>query len=248
MEHILLSSPHHLPLRAAMRRAEILGLAPGHHSLVDAVLATPLAHDLEHGDFWRSALHYFVNHQDELDAATIGTLVDFLYTIRIRPMATTTADGLVRTQPIEPNFSLIGRPLASVLSLCKAWKHDTLGPGSFQWPSSGLPSRGWEDELGEWRMLELLSNGALQIEGRTMHHCVASYWRACLSGRSSIWSLSLRQGDGAYASRCTLEVRKANLTIVQIRGPNNRPALGRLRTMIEDWAAHAGLTVPDYAW
>jgi hypothetical protein len=106
----------------------------------------------------------------------------------------------------------------------------------------------WQDELGDWRMLELLSSSALQIEGRSMHHCVAGYWRACVRGRSSIWSLRLREPTGATVSRCTIEVRKATNTVVQIRGPQNRRALGRLRGMIESWAAHAGLTIAEYAW
>lgn len=249
MERILLHSPPHLPVRAAMRRAEILGLG-GPPELVDAVLATPLAHDLEHGDFWRSTMHWLVNHWSELEPAQIGPIVQFLRRIRIEPLEIATSAGLVTTAPLEPSFTLTGRSPASVLRLCAQWQHEVLltGRGLIRWPSSGLPSMGWQDELGEWRLFELLGNDALQIEGRTMRNCVAAYWRECLAGRSSIWSLSLRDPSGSYLSRCTIELRTATKTIVQIRGPQNRPALGRLRAMIQDWAARAGLTIAGYAW
>ncbi|HLT40906.1 MAG TPA: PcfJ domain-containing protein, partial [Enhygromyxa sp.] len=248
MERILLNSPHHLPLRAAMRRAEILGLG-GEPELVDAVLATPLAHDLDNGDVWRGAMHFFVNHWQELGSESIPTIVEFIYGIRIRTVDIAVADGTVIRAPLEPNFSLTGRTPASVLGLCSQWKYDCLvgARGAVSWAGSGLPSMGFEDELGEWRIFELLGSGALQIEGRNMRNCVASYWRECVNGRSSIWSLRL-WANGSYASRCTIEVRKATRTVVQIRGPQNRPALGRLRTMIERWAARAGLTIAGHAW
>jgi hypothetical protein len=45
MEHIFLSSPDHLGVEYAMRRAELLGLG-AHPGLVDAVLETRLSADL----------------------------------------------------------------------------------------------------------------------------------------------------------------------------------------------------------
>ncbi|WP_437565944.1 hypothetical protein [Sorangium sp. So ce542] len=57
MEHILLTSPPHLSLQAAMRRAEILAL-DGPPELVDTILTTDLAVDLGHGDLWREALRF----------------------------------------------------------------------------------------------------------------------------------------------------------------------------------------------
>lgn len=53
MERIFLASADHLPMIAAMRRAELLALgATG--DIIDAVLATRLASDLEHSEFWRT--------------------------------------------------------------------------------------------------------------------------------------------------------------------------------------------------
>jgi hypothetical protein len=244
MERILLNSPHHLPLRAAMRRAEILGLR-GEPELVETILATPLASDLEHGDFWRSAMHFFTNHWEELGAEQVKTIVDFLYAIRIKPMEIMTPDGLVARQPLEPNFSLVGRTPSSLLRQVAEWR---CGQPSLQWPRSGFPEMSYWDELGEWRMIEILDIAALRMEGGAMRHCVASYWSHCTNGHSSIWSLRRRVENGQLAPRCTVEVRKRANTVVQIRGYRNRRIRGRRRTILERWAALAGLTICEYAW
>jgi hypothetical protein len=248
MERILLHSPHHLPLRAAMRRAEILGLR-GDPELVESILATPLASDLEHGDFWRSVMHFFINHWQELGAEQVKGIVEFLYAIRIKPVEVMTAAGRVVRQPLEPNFSMVGRTPASLLRQVAEWRAPhARTPLRLQWPSSGFPEMSYWDELGEWRMLELLDIAALRVEGGAMRNCVASYWDNCAHGRSSIWSLRRRVEDGRYASRCTVEVHKRTGLVVQIRGYRNRRIRGRRRLILERWAALAGLTIVDYAW
>jgi hypothetical protein len=246
MERLLLQSPHDLPLRPAMRRAEILALG-GDPALVEIILATPLAHDLEHGDFWRSALHFFINHQAQLSAEQIASFVEFFYAIRIRPVEFTTADGRTRTRPLDPSFSLVGRTPSSVTKLLTEWKRESCRVNGLgrRWSSSGLPGMWWQD--GEWQMFELLCSSALQNEGEAMYNCVGSYADACASGRSSIWSLRWRERTGNYVSRCTIEVNPASRKIVQIRGRGSAP-LQLEQPMIEEWSAQAGLTIPRWAW
>lgn len=254
MESILLNSPHHLPLRPAMRRAEVLALG-GEPQLVEAILATPLAQQFGNGEFWRSAIQFFVRYWDELDTAQIADYVDKLDAVRHRPLRIFTRNGERVLGPPDPCFSLAGRTPKTVLReiaqrmlahLPRPEPHQSL-PST--WPSLGLPEFAHIDNAGHWRMFELGDVSALRREGADMHHCVSSYWQRCTSGYSSIWSLRLLAEDGqAFASRCTVEVNPHTRTVVQIRGHHNQPVNTRVRTIIERWIAEVGLALAAHAW
>lgn len=231
MERILLHSPHHLSLLAAMRRAEILGLGGG-LELVETILATPLAQEREDNDFWRTAILFFIKYEDELEQAQIQAIVEYLYVFRTS----------------EPNFTMAGRSPASLLRVLGLDGHDPSDDQFAAWPRSGYPSMSERDEIGEWRMVELLNPSALKLEGQILRHCVYSYARACARGRSRIWSLRWRGAEGGYAPRCTIEVRMRTRTIVQIRAYQNQRVTGQMRALIEQWAALAELRIADHAW
>lgn len=252
MEHILLTSPPQRSLRAAIRRAELLGLgAPP--ELVDAVLATDLADDLAHGDFWRGAFHFFLNHWDELGAVQLKAIVDYLYAARIRSTEVVTDAGVVALPPPQPEFSLAGRTPQSVRRLVDAW-HLELGARRHTgrtWPASGLRGLTFletsDDEPVHWRIDELLASGDLLLEGRLLHHCVASYEYRCLRGISSIWSLRRQSREGPFTAKYTIEVDPRTRTIVQIRGRCNRHAVGLPRKIVALWAQQERLVVPVHA-
>ncbi|UOQ68502.1 PcfJ domain-containing protein [Hymenobacter volaticus] len=77
-------------------------------------------------------------------------------------------------------------------------------------------------------------------EGRTLRHCVASYFDSCRRGRSAIFSLTL---NGTRA--VTLEVQ-ANRTIVQARGLFNRRPNDEEGAWIQRWAADNRLLIPKH--
>jgi len=255
MEHLLIASPPHLPLRAALRRAELLGLdAPA--ELVDAVLATELAADLEHGDFWRSVFHFFIHHWAELGPVKIKPIIDFLYAMKIRPSEVVTAAGTTIQPPPQPAFSIAGRTPHSLQRLIEAW-HTELGRrrhAGRTWASSGLGGfhfcespQGDDDEVAHWWIEELLHSSELRDEGRTLRHCVASYEWRCLRGLSNIWSLRRQSGDGPPQPRYTVEVDPQTRTIVQIRGYQNCRATGQPRRILDLWAQRERLTLAQHA-
>lgn len=254
MEHILLTSPPHLPIRAAMRRAELLGLdaPPG---LVDAILQTDLAADLTEGEFWRSAMHFFVNHWDALGATRVKAIVDFLYATRVRSSPCATPDGVVLQPPPDPRFSLAGRTPQSLQRLVDAW-HAELGRRHHtgrSWTPSGWSGLRYLDAAEpdapatRWHIEELLHSGALLAEGRTLHHCVATYEWSCIRGAASIWSLRRQAAEGEARPVYTIEVDPRTRTIVQIRGKRNRHAAGHPRRIIATWARQERLTLAEYA-
>lgn len=252
MEHILLTMPPQRSLRAAIRRAEILGLG-GPPELADTLLQTDLGDDLEHAEFWRGAIHFFVNHHAALDGAQIKAIVDFLYAARIRSTEHATAGGLVVFPPPHPDFSLAGRTPQSIMRLVDAW-HVELGSrkqSGRSWPASGMQWFNYLESPDEdpvhWRIEELLQSGDLYAEGRALGHCVASYEHRCLRGVSSIWSLRRRNREGAYIPRCTIEIDPRTRTVVQLRGQHNRHVIGLPRRIVERWAQRERLTVPVHA-
>lgn len=108
MEHIFLTSHDHLPIEHAMRRAELLALGAS-DEVVRAVLATRLATDLRHGEFWRTVWTFLIGNARAVDLAQIGPMIDFIQAIRHERVAVETRDGIVMREPPQPGFSMKGR-------------------------------------------------------------------------------------------------------------------------------------------
>lgn len=70
-----------------------------------------------------------------------------------------------------------------------------------------------------------------------MHHCVASYSRACYEKHSSIWSLTC-QDQRELTIQLTLNPYPK---IVQVRGLKNREATPRENAIIHLWADRRGI-------
>ena len=80
----------------------------------------------------------------------------------------------------------------------------------------------------------------LDVEGRTLNHCVATYTPFCLSGQSSIWSVSRTDSFGKVDRLLTLQVHNATKEIIQARGGNNRlPTAEELR-ILAAWTQAGG--------
>lgn len=255
MEHILLTSSPQLPLRAALRRAELLGLgAPP--ELVDELLTTDLAADLGHGEFWRGVFHFFIHHWDALGRTPIKPMVDFLYAVRLRPCEVVTPRGPEVLPPPQPDFSIAGRTPQSLQRLVDQWHHE-LGRrrhAGRAWPASGIGGYHYFEPLPDdggdpvhWRLEELLHSSELRDEGHALRHCVASYEWRCHRGISSIWSLRRQSGERPAEPRYTVEVERQTRRIVQIRGHCNRRADGLPRRLIGQWAHIQQLALAEHA-
>ncbi len=247
MEHIFLASQEHLPVELAMRRAELLALgAPA--EVVKAVLATRLATDLRHGEFWRSVWMFLIAHAGELDPAQIGPMIDYIQAVRHGEMAIGTQVGGVGFNAPQPAFSMKGRTVPSMLRLMRDW-HGSLAGGSatFSWARSPYQPLLFEElrvdhsELPRrWQMMELTDSAQLLREGAALHHCVGSYAYRCYQGVSRIWSLRLWQGE-KVRHVLTVEVDPRRRAVVQARGRANRLPSGRSLELLQDWASRERL-------
>jgi hypothetical protein len=251
MEHIFLTSPHHLGIEQAMRRAELLGLGAS-DELVQAVLATPIATDLQNGEFWRTVWLFLIANSDTnngaVDMAQVGPLLDFIQAVRHARVVVETMDGLAMRDPPQPSFSMKGRTVSSMMRMMEAW-HRGLGleRGGLTWQPSPLRPMAIE-EPGEdpaappkvWRLVELTSGEQLRLEGAALHHCVGRYAGLCSQGHSRIWSLRVQRGD-KIRHVLTIQVNLQKRAVVQARGFRNRLAAGKALRLLQDWSVREKL-------
>jgi hypothetical protein len=242
MEHLFLRSPAHVGIPYALRRAELLALGAT-AEFADAILAARPALDLEHGDFWRTAWQFLIANAAAIDRLQVAPIVDFLHGIRHEPIEVETAAGLERRDPMEPDFSLHGRTVRSVVRLMERW-HRGLGrtPGRFDWAPSGLRPLTLEDPPQDpesppifWELVELTSTDRLREEGAALRHCVGSYGWLCARGDARIWSLRRRR-EGRARSVLTIDVDPRRKAILQVRGLRNRAPTGRAWRVVQNWA------------
>lgn len=247
MERHFLSSPHHLTVEQALRRAEGMGLgASPDHAL--RIAMTRMGREMANPGFWRTMAHFFVKVEEQIDVADIGPIVDFVYAVRFQRTECLGANGIEYIEPPHPDFSIKGRSLQSVLRLVEQW-HKSLGVGSggtWTWDRSRyepLMIRKPHDEgVDTWEFVELLSSKELAHEGVAMQHCVSSYAEGCFRGWSRIWSLRKRRDD-RQRSILTIEIHPQRGEIVQVRGLRNRLPHGEPLAYVKQWARREGLSI-----
>ncbi|WAS92623.1 PcfJ domain-containing protein [Nannocystis punicea] len=258
MEQILLKSPADLPVRAAIRRAELLALG-AEPELVLAILQTDLAADLRHDEYWRGVFEWMIRNWDAIGPEKVGLIVKYVRATQIRERE---ADGSAGAQvdPMpEPRFTGGARTPESLWRQIGAWQREVQRARELElqktrnaaktWAGAGWAGLRFCDEnsgpsVTEWEIGELLSSSGLWAEGRALRHCVGTYVRRCVRGISSIWSLRSAGRDGEFASRFTIEVEPVSRRIVQIRGFANCRVEGLAREIIARWARQERLAMP----
>ena len=249
MEHVFLATPDHVSIEQAFRRAELFD-AGVPLSLAVAVLDSQMGSDLRHPAFWRTVWAFLVRHARDVVPDEVGPMMDFIHTIRHKPIAVEAATGVVFRDPPQPSFSIKGRTLASVRRLIREW-HRRLGfaHAGLTWKPSPLRPLTLEDASHDpsrpatlWHFTELTSGIQLRAEGTALRHCVATYADRCWRGASRIWSLRA-QREGRLRHVLTIELDVRRRAVVQARGWANRPASGRPLQLLYEWCARERLRV-----
>ena len=247
MEHYARQAPDHYSVSRALRYGETRGLGGG-EALAREIVAGRLGQKIEHPEFWRTVLWFFLAHP-ETPLEQVNPIIDFIHANKFAGEEVVTEHGM-RPRPAPcPDFSIKGRTLKSILRLTHEW-HSDLSRGengrSSSWAKSGLQGyrflekRDGEEKDRDWSIQEILENRALQAEGRAMRHCVYSYANQCWRGETTIWSLRLRIND-QEKSMVTIQVDPRKRAIIQARAKcNMRPGV-QSNEIIRQWAAWAGL-------
>jgi hypothetical protein len=189
---------------------------------------TPSAENIAVIHFWQEIIRFFCEHP-----VPINKLNDFIDFISAQ----------------EAGWSIKGRTIESLENQMEQW-HRHLSRqkvlGNRVW--EGLPLHdsvyGAEHDakgnVVDWKFFQIKNSKDLALEGSKLHHCVYSYQAQCISGHTSIWSLSMKRGvAGDFEKQITIEVR--DTTIVQVRGYANRVANSAEKAVIHKWARDSGL-------
>ena len=225
MVHEFLKAPSNYTINQAMRYGQMKTMnAP--KRTIEATLQTHLGRVFINEEFWKSFLEY-ISRQEFLDPNLIGHLVDYIQHQKFSPNAP------------QPHLSMRGRSLDNLIAESEAWHNriqKTRGKHYEEWtPQAALPFSKEEklgDKINIWTMEELTNSKALEDEGRTMKHCVASYRYSCAKGTCSIWSLKLNGNRMA-----TIELANQNKSIVQAKGKMNAVVDGKAFQTLREWAA-----------
>jgi PcfJ-like protein len=249
MAHEFTLAPDHFSIDMALRWGQVRGLGGSKH-LARAVVATRLGRTFEHEDFWRTVVHFFVNHP-ELALEHVGPIVDYLHNRRFVPQEASVEEGDLSPEPPQPDLSMKGRTPRSLLRQLGEW-HEWLRQRervrAFRWPPSGIGDFRWvESAEGRpgcrcWTIRELLSSGALHREGVAMRHCVATFARACARREASIWSMRFEVPGRRYRAS-TIEVDPRTRIIWQARRHHDAVLTEKHRRVLEMWARQEGLKV-----
>ena len=222
--------------------------------MADALLETRIVHDFRDNDFWLSVLRFFIRNP-MLDPAQVNPIIDYIWNRKYENRIVFVDAGVAEeVGPEQPNFSMRGRTVDSMLTAMEAW-HRELGReakgGNLQWkksphaPFSFVEGTKLHKNMKVWRIRELLSSAELIAEGRAMQHCVASYARSCHTGTCSIWAMDAETEEG-MDKLLTLEVNNADNQIRQVRGKRNRRPTAKEKEVIQRWASREGLLLASY--
>jgi hypothetical protein len=251
MAHHFMSAQEYLSIEAALRWGQISGLG-GYARLFEAVVGTRLGTHFDNDDFWITVLRFFVANP-MLDPAQIGPIVDYIHHQRFEPEERIGVVAAQAAAPAQPQFSMKGRTAASLLRQVETWHRQLARSAQYpiEWRPCGIPSfafvEGSERSQSNkrWTIREILSSKALTEEGRAMRHCVGSYARSCAKGACSIWSLQVKDRDGARRV-LTVEVRLPGKLICQARGKFNVRASEKELQVLQRWASQAALQIATY--
>ena len=250
--HVAMQAPDHLTIRQALRWGQLKAVAaPG--DLRAEVLASRMVNDLSNDGVWSRLIEKMSAAKDrrpgDFGLISDAMLCFFAESKLLHPCALaglpypdlsrhcrafwqTILDGAISDGLARPDQSVRCPHLRRML-------HDHYF--AVTQPFLPRPSDSGEDSSPEveWRMVELIHHHELISEGRTMKHCVGSYWKKCRSQKSAIFSLRVyRTEDRISRVRrlFTIEVDRASKRIIQIRAKQNRYVRAVDVPEIAEWA------------
>ncbi len=247
--HNFMQAPDHCSVEQAIKWGHIHALG-GDKRLADAILASRMGESLDQHKFWTSVFSFFVDNP-MLDRAHVGPIIDYIYAQKFEVRECVTAPGVVEhIYPPQPNLSMKGRTAEALLKQVDRW-HGNLAKSNdaqkYFFKKTGIPEyrqKTGKDKQDTWRIRELLSGAELIKEGREMQHCVASYARACVAERCSIWAMEYVSPKGIQKHQ-TIEVSRLK-QIVQCRGKRNSYPTKSELNIIKKWGQTVGLSVSPY--
>ncbi|MEQ9070387.1 MAG: PcfJ domain-containing protein [Gimesia chilikensis] len=241
-----MQAPQDLTILQALRWGQVLGMG-GDPGLGRAIMQSPFPEELSNDQFWTTVIQWLIHHAS-LDRRQIQSIIEFLRYQRFGVFTIPGDNGVYdEVDAPAPDYSIKGRTPRSLLRDVADWHREQEQKSKIPectWDASGIREFDFEDE-NRWMIREILTSDDLVTEGNQMKHCVASYIGNCTGGESSIWSMQIELQQG-FKKAITIEVRKDNNLISEVRGKANRLPNPRERNVLRRWAETAGLKFSRY--
>lgn len=263
--HQALSAPEELTFEHALKWAHMqtFNLRP---RAIAGMLGSRWGADFDEGTFWDSVIRFLaVNPMISPDK--ISPMVDFIYAQKFEgPVLLIDGDEILRDDPPHAGFSMRGREGQALLDKIEDW-HRELGRNETRrgkgrkamdatycksgWSPVQFTEKLNEDEIANWRFVEILTESDLHADGRKMRHCIYSYHPRVAAGMCSVWSLqAVREGGphhGSLKRHLTVEV-SSNGRINEARGFANKLPEGRPKMLLKQWAEKNRLSFAPYVF
>lgn len=187
----------------------------------------------------------YMNNIDPLDNSPWTTSSDLLF-IKSTAIWLSLHEGELSTDQVKlifqwashmedelgERFQWKGRTVKATVRAARKYKSEleSLRFGRYQLPTYNYD---WEytDKKGRhWQFIELTSGKKLFEETKSMHHCVATYGKKCLSGDAAI--VRLLKDESPVL---TIEVNPTTREVVQVRGKYNRKSSVYEEKVIYAW-------------
>jgi len=253
MAHHYLQAPDNYSVLEAFRWAQIQSLG-GDKALCDSIAVTQLGRRFKDDEFWLSVIRFFIN-TPMFDRAQVHPIIDYIWNEKHVDVYDYNAQGnWINTGPTQPNFTMRGRSMATLLDQVEAW-HQRLGRcthsnSASRWQRWVVDNfrlvEGTEsaDTYRVWSIRELLTSHELIAEGRKQKHCVASYASSCVNGHTSIFTMDMCDYEGER-KLLTIEVGRRMRTVYQVRGRRNRLPTKTEALVVRRWVEHNDLKWED---
>ena len=225
MAHVFPQAPGQLTVEEALRWAQVMGQG-GSEPLAQAVLESRIGESFEHEEFWSTVVLFLVNNP-MLDAEWVGPIADFVHQQKFAPQEIALPNGrLEQGEPLQPRYTMKGRSPVKLLAQVEEWHAGLARENRYpatEWAPSGIEALVHTDEETgvRWAIRELCTTRELNVEGREMHHCVASYAQNCRRGSKSVWSMQAEVEKGSSFRIVTIAVHNSSRRIVEMRGKHN---------------------------
>ena len=229
MAHEFLQAPEHYTIEEALRWGQVIGQG-GSVELLEAILGTFLGASFENEDFWSTVIQFMVANPI-LDPDDVSPVLDYIYNQKYVYREVINPGGeVIVLDPPEPKFSMKARSMVKLLDQVESW-HQMLTreerAPKIEWEKSPISNFEFTEKDIQnggalyWSIRELLSQKELKLEGRALHHCVASYAKNCKSGKTTVWSLQVTNSKNETLNLATIAIDPRTRRVTQLRSKYN---------------------------
>lgn len=255
MAHYFTQAPEHYEIKRALLYGQVLGLG-GNVKLLDQLYHSSIKTIRKDELFFRQVIQFFMKYPELIENGEVSRVIDFINAQKYYGQRIYTREGGIIKEPAaEPTFSLKGRTDKSLLRLVNDWHSsvkilgDNFKEDLMSWKLKGINDFDYQAVpcTPRYRIVQLINNYELWLEGKSMMHCVSSYAHKCQAGTSSIWAMTKLNAQGAEEKCVTIELGNEG-TIWQVKGKQNRQPTENEMEIIRQWTHQEKLTLSiDYA-